>query len=199
MKNMKYHYKRNNKKNGKDKEQKDKKPSSVSLQDNRIIYLNGEINDSTAKEIIEQLLKFDISDHKKTVTFLINSGGGSVSAGLAIYNVMNYVKCPIKTINIGRCASMASILLINGTKGLRYCLPSSETMIHEVASGTFGKITQMQEELQHTKVLNDKLLKIIATKTNKTLSQIRKETKNKDSWMDAQMALKFGFVDKVLW
>ena len=92
MRNMKYHYKRNNKKNDKNKEQKDKKPSSVSLQDNRIIYLNGEINDSTAKEIIEQLLKFDISDHKKTVTFLINSGGGNVSAGLAIYNVMNYVQ-----------------------------------------------------------------------------------------------------------
>lgn len=179
------------------KKKKEKNVSSVNLLEKRVIYLDGEIDDKVAKEIIDLLLKLDICNHKD-ITMYINSGGGSVRSGLAIYDVMNMIKSDIKTICIGRCASMASILLINGTKGKRFILPNAEVMIHEVSSASYGPVTEMQEKLEHTKGLNDKLYNIIASKTSKTLKQIKKETMNKDSWMNADEALKYGFVDEIL-
>lgn len=173
------------------------KLSSIDLLERRIIYLDGKIDDECAKDVIEKLLKLDIQSHKD-ITMYINSAGGSVASGLAIYDVMNMIKSNVSTICIGKCASMASILLVNGTKGKRFILPNAEIMIHEVSSGTFGKVTEMQMELNHSKNLNNKLWKIIANNTNRSLQQIKKVATNKDAWMSSREALKYGFVDKIL-
>ncbi|MDD2518401.1 MAG: ATP-dependent Clp protease proteolytic subunit [Bacilli bacterium] len=186
----------NNKKNSKKQKFKEK-PSDIELLDKRIIYLTEEIEEKSSQEIIEQLLKLDESNNRD-ITMYINSGGGSVSAGLAIYDVMNMIKSDVKTIGIGRCASMASVLLINGTKGKRFILPNAEVMIHEVSSSTYGKVTEMQDKLDHSKSLNRKLRRIIVEKTNKTSKQVEKETHKRDSWLNANEALKWGFVDKII-
>lgn len=175
----------------------EKNASSIELLDQRIVYLNDEIREESSKEIIEQLLKLDACNHKD-ITMYINSGGGAVSYGLAIYDVMNMIKSDVKTIGIGRCASMAAILLINGAKGKRCILPNAEIMIHEVSSETYGKITAMQNKLDHSKVLNERLRKIIAQKTKKTIKQIKLDTLNKDTWFNSTEALEWGFVDKII-
>lgn len=191
MGNKKRYYKGN-------RERKDKRASSVNLMDNRIIFLNGEITDISFKEIIEQLLKLDMSNDKKDITLFTNSGGGNVPATLAIYDTMNYIKSDIKTIGIGKCFSTALLILLNGNKGKRFMTKNAEVMIHEVSSGSFDKVSEMKEDLNHSIIVNDKVLKIIANKTNRTLKQIRTAIKNKDNWMNSIQALKFGFVDKVL-
>ena len=172
----------NQKKNKKTKEKP--KVSSIDLKEERIVYLDGEIEDKSARDIIELLLKMDACNHKD-ITMYINSGGGSVSSGLAIYDVMNMIKSDVRTICIGRAASMASILLINGTKGKRFILPNAEVMIHEVSSFNIGKYTEMKDRLDHTKTLNDRLIKIISNKTNRTFKQVKQDTINKDNWMDS--------------
>lgn len=174
------------------------KLSLIDLLERRVIYLDGEIDDECAGEIIKKLLKLDIQNHKD-ITMYINFAGGSVASGLAIYDVMNMIKNDVSTIGIGKCASMASILLINGAKGKRYILPNAEVMIHEVSAGTFGKVTEMQIKLDHSKSLNNKLWKIISDKTNRSFQQIKKDATNKDAWMSSSLALKYGFVDKILW
>lgn len=196
MENKYRNYKYKNKK----KEYKDKKKSKVSdidLKEKRIIYLDGEIDDKLAKEIIEILLKMDACNHND-ITMYINSGGESVSSGLAIYDVMSMIKSDVRTICIGRAASMASVLLINGAKGKRHILPHTEVMIHEVSSGTFGKVTEMQEHLEHSKNLNTKLRKIIVDKTNLNWKLVKEYTINKDKWFNAKEAKYYGFVDKIL-
>ena len=185
----------NQKKNKKTKEKP--KVSSIDLKEERIVYLDGEIEDKSARDIIELLLKMDACNHKD-ITMYINSGGGSVSSGLAIYDVMNMIKSDVRTICIGRAASMASILLINGTKGKRFILPNAEVMIHEVSSFNIGKYTEMKDRLDHTKTLNDRLIKIISNKTNRTFKQVKQDIINKDNWMDSKTAVRYGFVDKVL-
>lgn len=188
-------YKNNKQKTKSKKEQK--RVNSIDLLDKRIIYLDGEIDDNVAKKIVELLLKLDICSHKD-ITMYINSPGGSVSSGLAIYDVMNYIKSDVRTVGIGKCASMASILLINGTKGKRCLLPNAEVMIHEVSSISIGKVTEMQEKLDHSKILNERLYRIMASKTNRTIKQIKKDTFNKDKWISSNQALKYGFVDRIL-
>lgn len=173
------------------------KLSSIDLLERRIIYLDGEIDDECVREIIKKLLRLDMQSHKD-ITMYINSAGGSVVSGLAIYDVMNMIKSDVSTIGIGKCASMASILLINGAKGKRYILPNAEVMIHEVSTGTFGKVTEMQMKLDHSKSLNNKLWKIISDKTNRSFQQIKKDATNKDAWMNSKLALKYNFVDKIL-
>lgn len=173
------------------------KLSSIDLLERRVIYLDGEIDDECAREIIKKLLKLDIQSHKD-ITMYINSAGGSVASGLAIYDVMNMIKSDVSTIDIGKCASMASILLINGAKGKRYILPNAEVMVHEVSSGTFGKVTEMQEHLEHSKNLNTKLRKIIVDKTNLNWKLVKEYTINKDKWFNAKKAKYYGFVDKIL-
>ena len=175
-----------------------KRLSSIDLFEKRIIYLDGEIDDDSAKDIIKKLLKLDLHNHKD-ITMYINSPGGLVSAGLAIYDVMNMIKSNVSTICIGVCASMSTILLINGAKGKRYILPNAEVMIHEVSAFNYGKVTEMQEKLEHSKSLNHRLWKIIATKSKKSYQQIKKEATMKDKWYNAQDALKYGFVDKILY
>ena len=186
---------KNKKKNH--KHRKRKNFNSIDLLDNRIIYLDGEITEDTAKRIVETLLKLDIINHKD-IKMYINSEGGSVNAGLAIIDTMNSIKSDIATIGIGRCASMAAILLINGTKGKRCLGEHSEIMIHEVISGTYGKVSEQHDKLKRTTYVNKKIQRIIASKTNMSLKNVQKDTKKKDTWINSKNALKYGFVDKVL-
>lgn len=174
-----------------------KRLSSIDLFEKRMVYLDGEIDDDSAKEIISKLLKLDLHNHND-ITMYINSPGGSVTSGFAIYDAMNMIKSKVSTVCIGRCASMASVLLVNGAKGKRYILPNAEIMIHEVSSFNYGKVTEMQEKLEHSKSLNQRLWEIIATKSKKSYLQIKKEATMKDKWYNAQEALKYGFVDKIL-
>lgn len=191
-------FKNASKKHYKKKKKKEKKElSSISLKEKRIVYLDGEIDDEKAKEIIELLLRMDLLEHKD-ITMFINSGGGSVVSGMAIYDTMNYIKSDVKTICTGMCASMASILLLNGAKGKRYALPNSEVMIHEVSSYNSGKITEMQNKLEHSKKLNKKIIDIIVSKTNMTSQQVKTNIVNRDKWLTPNQALRYGFVDKIL-
>ena len=173
------------------------KLSSVSLSDKRIIYLDGEIDDNTAKDVIDKLLRYDMLNHKD-ITIYINSPGGKVTSGLAIYDTMNYVKSDVSTICIGVCASMASILLVNGAKGKRYIFPNAEVMVHEVSSWTMGKVSELQDKVNHSKGLNYKLWKIIEEKTNKSVKDLKREATRKDFYLNAKMALKYGFVDSII-
>ncbi len=181
------------------KKKDETKASNINLYDKeRIIFINDEITDILAKEVIEKLLKLDLVNHKD-ITLYINSPGGSVSAGLAIIDTMNYIKSDVSTICIGRAASMGSILLISGAKGKRYCTENAEVMIHEVSSSAlFTKVTEMKERLDHSRSLNDRICKMIVKRTNMSMTQVKKDTVNKDSWYTSHKALKLGFVDRIL-
>lgn len=196
MNNKHKNYKHKNKKT-ENKDKKKPKVSDIDLKEKRIIYLDGEIDDKLAKETIETLICLDLCNHKD-ITMIINSPGGSVSSGLAIYDTMSVIKSNVSTVGIGRIASMATILLVNGAKGKRYLLPNAEVMIHEVSSFNYGKLAEMNDKLEHTRKLNERLVKILANKTNRTIKQIKQDTINKDHWLNATAALKQGFVDKIL-
>lgn len=176
---------------------REKKLSSINLLDNRIIYVDGEIDDEKAKDVIDQLLRLDIQSHKD-ITMYINSNGGAVSSGLAIYDTMNMIKSDVSTIGVGKCSSIASILLINGARGKRYILPNTSVMIHEVSSFSTGKVGEMQNRLDHSKDLNYKIFKILAEKSNKSYKQIKKEATGKDWWLSSSNALQYGIVDRIL-
>ena len=130
--------------------------------------------------------------------FYINSPGGTVSAGIAIYDTMQMIKSDIQTICIGRCASMAAVLLSGGTKGKRYITPNSEVMIHEVSSYNMGKVGELKIDYEHTNTLNERIIKLLAENTGKTIKQVRHDIQLKDRWFDAEEALKYGLIDKVL-
>lgn len=179
------------------KENEEKSISSINLLDKRMIYLNCNVEESSATEIIRDLLKLDSCNHKD-ITMYINSGGGSVSAGLAIYDIMNMIKSDVKTICIGRCASIASIILINGAKGKRFILPNAEIMIHELSSSMIGKISEVEGRFEHAREINNRIQEIIVKKTKKSLEEIKIETDRKDTWMNSQEALKYGFIDEIL-
>lgn len=180
------------------KETKSKTPSNVNLFDNRIIRLNKTIDAEVAENIVDQLLKLDTIKSKKDIIFYINSPGGSVSAGMAIYDAMQMVKNDIKTICIGRCASMAAVLLSGGTKGKRYITPNSEVMIHEVSSFNMGKVGELKIDYEHTNTLNERIIKLLAENTGKTIKQVRHDIQLKDRWFNAEEALKYGLGDKIL-
>ena len=183
----------------KKKETKEKKsPSDINLFDNRIIRLNGDINTEEADKIVEQLLMLDATKSKNDIIFYINSSGGLVSAGLAIYDTMQMVKSNIKTICIGRCSSMAAVLLSGGTKGKRCITPNSEVMIHEMSSYNGGKIGEIKISYEHSTTLNERLMKILADNTGKSIKQVKKDVELKDKWFNAEEALKYGIVDKIL-
>ena len=134
----------------------------------------------------------------KDITFYINSPGGSVSDGMAIYDVMQIIKSDIKTVCIGRCSSMAAVLLSGGTKGKRYITPNSEIMIHEVSSFNMGKIGELKINYEHSNTLNERIIKLLANNTGKTVKQIRHDIQLKDRWFNAEEALKYGLIDKIL-
>lgn len=181
---------KNFKKNGNKKENR--------ISEKRILFINEEITDNLAKNIVMKLLQLDAMNHKD-IKIYINSPGGSVSAGLAIYDTIKYIESDVSTVAIGRVASMASILLIAGTKGKRFSFPNAEIMIHEAsASSFFSKVTEMKEQFEHVQSLNDRLCNLIVENTNRTMAQVKKDTVNKDSWYSSQKALEYGFIDEVL-
>ena len=180
------------------KDTKSKTPTNVNLFDNRIIRLNKTIDAAVAEEIVDQLLKLDTIKSKKDIIFYINSPGGAVSAGMAIYDAMQMVKNDIRTICIGRCASMAAVLLSGGTKGKRYITPNSEVMIHEVSSFNMGKVGELKIDYEHTNTLNERIIKLLAENTGKTVKQVRHDIQLKDRWFNAEEALKYGLGDKIL-
>lgn len=193
----KKHYRRYYKKKRK-KETKPKKPSDINLLDNRIIYLTKMIDREFAEEIISQLLKLDTIKSKKDIIIYINCLGGVVSAGLAIYDALQMLKNDVKIICIGRCCSMAAILLSGGTKGKRYITPNSEVMLHELSTHTMGKIGDIKIDYEHANSLNERLAKLLSENTGQSIEQVKNDIGLRDKWFNAEEAIKYGLADKIL-
>lgn len=163
----------------------------------RIIFLGEEVTDASASVIIAQLLFLEGEDPEKDIHLYINSPGGSVSAGLAIYDTMQYIKCDVSTICIGMAASMGSFLLSGGKKGKRYALPNAEIMIHQPLGGAQGQATEIQIAAEHILKTRQKLNTILAENTGQTLEKIQADTE-RDNFMSAQEAKEYGLVDEVI-
>lgn len=168
------------------------------LLNDRIIVLSEEVNDVTASLITAQLLYLEGQDPDKDISFYINSPGGSVSAGFAIYDTMNYIKCDVSTICMGMAASMGAFLLSAGAKGKRLALPNSEIMIHQPLGGAQGQATDIKIAADHILRTRDKLNRILAENTGKPLEVIQQDTE-RDNFMSAQEAADYGLVDKVIY
>jgi len=166
------------------------------LLNDRIIVLSDEVNDATASIVVAQLLFLEGQDPEKDISLYINSPGGSVSAGFAIFDTMNYIKCDVSTICMGMAASMGAFLLAAGAKGKRFALPNSEIMIHQPLGGAQGQASDIRIASEHILRTRAKINKILAEETNKTIEVIEKDT-DRDYWMTAQEALEYGLVDKV--
>lgn len=163
----------------------------------RIIFLGEAIDDHVANIIIAQLLFLDAEDKTKDIKFYINSPGGSVSAGLAIYDTMQYIKADVATICVGMAASMASLLLSAGTKGKRMALPNSEVMIHQVMGGAEGQASDIKIQAEHILKTKDKLNKILSLHTGQKKEKVELDS-DRDNWMSAEEAKKYGLIDAVL-
>lgn len=163
----------------------------------RIIFLGEDVNSHTANLIVAQLLFLQNEDPKKDIHLYINSPGGSVYDGMAIYDTMQHVKCDVQTVGIGLQASMGAFLLSSGTKGKRSVLPHSKIMIHQPSSGTRGKVTDMEIDLKESLAVRHLLNEILAKNTGQKISQIQKDV-DRDYWMNAEEAVKYGIVDKVI-
>ena len=162
----------------------------------RIIILSGEITDTSSNIVVAELLYLD-SLNNNDISIYINSPGGSVTAGMAIYDTMNFIKSNVSTICIGIAASMAAFLLSSGTKGKRYCLPNSEVMIHQPLGGATGQATEIKIAAERILKLKDKLNKILSINTGQDIEKIKNDTE-RDYFLDADEALKYGIVDKIL-
>ena len=168
------------------------------LLEDRIIFLSGEIDDATANTVVAQLIYLEAKDPSKDISLYINSPGGSVSAGLAIYDTMNYVKCDVSTICIGMAASMGAFLLSSGAKGKRCALPNSEIMIHQPLGGAQGQASDIKIAAEHILKTKAKLNKILAENSGKPVETIEKDT-DRDNFLSAQEALDYGLIDKVFY
>ena len=168
------------------------------LLNDRIIVLSDEVNDATASLIVAQLLYLEGQDSEKDISLYINSPGGSVSAGLAIYDTMQYIKCDVSTICMGMAASMGAFLLSSGAKGKRFALPNSEIMIHQPLGGAQGQASDIKIAAEHILRTREKLNKILAENTGKPIEQIALDTE-RDNWLSAQEAMDYGIVDKVFY
>ncbi|HHX49770.1 MAG TPA: ATP-dependent Clp endopeptidase proteolytic subunit ClpP [Clostridiales bacterium] len=166
------------------------------LLEDRIVFITGEIDINTANLVIGQLLYLETKDPNKDIYLYINSPGGLVSAGLAIYDTINYIKCDVCTICVGLAASMGAFLLAAGTKGKRFALPNSEIMIHQPLGGTQGQASDIAIHAEHILKLKAKLNKILSEVTGQKLSTIEKDT-DRDNYLSAEEALKYGIIDKV--
>lgn len=162
----------------------------------RIIMLCDEVNDHTAQLIIGQLLFLEAEDPDKTIYLYINSPGGSVSAGLAIYDTINYIKCDVSTICFGTAASMGAVLLAAGTRGKRYALPNAEIMIHQPLGGAQGQASDIAIQAAHMAKTKEKLTAILARHTGQTPETIQKDT-DRDNWLSAEEALAYGLIDDI--
>ena len=167
------------------------------LLNDRIIFLSEEVNDTTASLIVAQLLYLEAQDPDKDIQFYINSPGGSVTAGMAIYDTMQYVKCDVSTICIGMAASMGAFLLSSGAKGKRYALPNAEIMIHQPSAGTQGQITDMSLHLKRLETIKERLNKILAENTGKDVATVTADCE-RDNFMSAEEAMAYGLIDKVI-
>ncbi len=168
------------------------------LLNDRIIVLSDEVNDATASLVVAQLLYLEGQDSEKDISLYINSPGGSVSAGLAIYDTMQYIKCDVSTICMGMAASMGAFLLSSGAKGKRFALPNSEIMIHQPLGGAKGQASDIKIAAEHILRTREKLNKILAENTGKPIEQIALDTE-RDNWLSAQEAMDYGIVDKVFY
>ena len=167
------------------------------LLNDRIIMLCEEVNDTTASIVIAQMLYLEGQDPDKDISFYINSPGGSVSAGMAIYDTMQYIKCDVSTICMGMAASMGAFLLSAGTKGKRYALPNSEIMIHQPLGGAKGQATEILIAAKHIEKTRENLNRILAENTGKSLEEIARDTE-RDNFMSADEACEYGLIDKVI-
>ena len=167
------------------------------LLDDRIIVLSDEVNDATASLVVAQLLFLEGQDAEKDIHLYINSPGGSVTAGMAIYDTMQYIKCDVSTICMGLGASMGAFLLAAGAKGKRYALPNAEIMIHQPSGGARGQATEIQIVAENILRTRERLNRILAENTGKPIEVIALDTE-RDNFMTAQEALEYGLIDKVL-
>ena len=163
----------------------------------RIIFLDGEVNDASASVIVAQLLFLEAEDPNKDIHLYINSPGGSVTAGMAIYDTMNYIKCDVSTICIGMAASMGAFLLSSGAKGKRYALPNAEVMIHQPSGGAQGQATEIKIVAEHILRTRSKLNNILAANTSQPLEVIERDTE-RDYYMSADEAAAYGLIDTVI-
>lgn len=164
----------------------------------RIIFLTTEVNDQTASLIVAQLLFLESEDPDKDISLYINSPGGSVTAGMAIFDTMNYIKPDVRTVCIGMAASMGAFLLSSGARGKRIALPNAEIMIHQPSAGTQGKVTDMEIDVEHFLKLKKRLNQILADNTGKDPEQVKQDSE-RDHWMLAEEAREYGLVDKVIY
>lgn len=167
------------------------------LLNDRIIMLADEVNDTTASLVVAQMLYLEAQDPDKDIYFYINSPGGSISAGMAIYDTMNYIKCDVSTICMGMAASMGAFLLSSGAKGKRFALPNSEIMIHQPLGGMQGQASDIKIHADHILKIRDKLNHILAEQTGKPLKTIERDTE-RDNFMSAAEAAEYGLIDKVI-
>ena len=167
------------------------------LLNDRIIMLSDEVNDATASLVVAQMLYLEAQDPDKDINFYINSPGGSVWAGFAIFDTMNFIKCDVSTICLGMAASMGAFLLAAGTKGKRFALPNSEIMIHQPLGGTRGQASDIKIHADHILRTRAKLNQILAERTGRTLAEIERDTE-RDNFLTAEAALEYGLIDKVI-
>ena len=167
------------------------------LLNDRIIFLSDEVNDATASSIVAQMLFLEAQAPDKDIQFYINSPGGSVTAGMAIFDTMRYIKCDVATICVGLAASMGAFLLAAGTKGKRIALPNAEIMIHQPSAGTQGKVTDMAIHVKRLEIIKARMNRIMAENTGKSIEVVT-EACERDNFMTSQEALEFGLIDRVL-
>ncbi|MBO4592097.1 MAG: ATP-dependent Clp endopeptidase proteolytic subunit ClpP [Eubacterium sp.] len=163
----------------------------------RIIFLGDEVNDVTASLVVAQLLFLESEDSNKDINLYINSPGGSVTAGMAIYDTMNYIKCDVSTICVGMAASMGAFLLSGGAKGKRFALPNSEIMIHQPLGGTQGQATDMEIEVEHMLRIKKNLISIMADNCGKDYDTVYADCE-RNNWMTAAQAMEYGLIDSVV-
>ena len=167
------------------------------LLNDRIIFLSEEVNDATASLIVAQMLYLEAQDPDKDIQFYINSPGGSVTAGMAIYDTMQYIKCDVATICVGMAASMGAFLLSAGTKGKRLALPNAEIMIHQPSAGTQGQITDMAIHMKRLQTIKERMNRIMADNTGKSVEEVTAACE-RDNFMTSEEAKEFGIIDRVL-
>ena len=167
------------------------------LLNDRIVFLGEEVTDVSANLVVAQLLHLESQDSEKDISLYINSPGGSVTAGLAILDTMNYIKCDVSTICLGECASMGAVLLSAGAKGKRFALPNSMVLIHQPSGGAQGQQTEIEIVADFMRKTRDRLNKILADKTGQPIEVIERDTE-RDNYMTAQQAMEYGLVDHVI-
>ena len=163
----------------------------------RIIFLDGEVNDASASVIVAQLLFLEAEDPNKDIHLYINSPGGSVTAGMAIYDTMNYIKCDVSTICIGMAASMGAFLLSSGAKGKRFALPNAEVMIHQPSGGAQGQATDISRAADHIQNVKNRLASILAAECGKKVEDVLHDME-RDHWLTSAEALKYGIIDGII-